>query len=45
MGNFLSGAHARLILTGRAHRAACLYTSDTWPKNLDVLLFCTGGPA
>ena len=43
MGNFLSGATARLIYTGGASRAACLFYSDFWHVN-GRLLF-EGGQA
>lgn len=36
MGNSLSGAHARLIFTGRAWRAADFYNFNAWPAPGDV---------
>ena len=36
MGNFLSGANARLILDGSAMAAACFFTSGVQPVNPDA---------
>ena len=43
MGNFLSGAHARLIFNGSTTGAADLITYDTPSLNGQVALFFTGG--
>jgi len=43
MGNFLSGAQARLIFTSGAWRAASFVNSSLWLVNGDVVLLWKEG--